>query len=295
MNCQQQVIQDIFGQGFNVTQSVLKDRSFKIRNINDRNHNNYCALIIIYDDELKIEQIYNCISLSGTKIIQNIINIAERLDITNIYLDDGSVINGEVINGIGACHFYIYVLSILKNGRSWYNKLGFISDNYENEILQNYRLHSMKVIDIINECLSLEQCNNLKNDKLIYLNKKSIWFNRNVKELIEYFVKKLTPSTYINCKDDEIVWLIHFLEIAQNIIQYNSNLEYKPIERDALELKHNVHFSDVSDMNISISGGKKIINKYKKRKQTTNANKRKHKQKNNYKKTKKNNVKKKKL
>ena len=133
MNCQQQVIQDIFGQGFNVTQSVLKDRSFKIRNINDRNHNNYCALIIIYDDELKIEQIYNCISLSGTKIIQNIINIAERLDITNIYLDDGSVINGEVINGIGACHFYIYVLSILKNGRSWYNKLGFISDNYENE------------------------------------------------------------------------------------------------------------------------------------------------------------------
>ena len=144
MKCQQRIIESVFGNDFNITFS-LKDRTFKIKNRNESDDNKYCAVIGIYNNELYIMQIYNCIILTGNQIIQNIINIAAILEINNINLEDGAII--KCINN--SYQFNIYLLTILQTGRSWYNKMGFISDNYQNELLQNKYFISMKVKDLI--------------------------------------------------------------------------------------------------------------------------------------------------
>ena len=118
MKCQQRIIESVFGNDFNITFS-LKDRTFKIKNRNESDDNKYCAVIGIYNNELYIMQIYNCIILTGNQIIQNIINIAAILEINNINLEDGAII--KCINN--SYQFNIYLLTILQTGRSWYNKM----------------------------------------------------------------------------------------------------------------------------------------------------------------------------
>ena len=267
MKCQQRIIESVFGNDFNITFS-LKDRTFKIKNRNESDDNKYCAVIGIYNNELYIMQIYNCIILTGNQIIQNIINIAAILEINNINLEDGAII--KCINN--SYQFNIYLLTILQTGRSWYNKMGFISDNYQNELLQNKYFISMKVKDFIEQGL-LNKSIETKPQYIQILNNKPEWFDKNVQELTNYFIKnKLRSSITINCNDDEIIWFIYFLEIAKNIIQYDSYLFYNPQKRNEIEINNGFNFS----------GGKKNkknkkMNKINKHKQTktkrTNVNK----------------------
>lgn len=91
----------------------------------------FCFSIKIGENNIYISTLSKC-NISGTEILNKIEKLAKLIPgITKINLTDGSVIMKK-------CGTKTYMLSLayiklLTKGKSWYNSLGYISDDYENE------------------------------------------------------------------------------------------------------------------------------------------------------------------
>jgi hypothetical protein len=201
----------------------------------DKKKNICIAFYIIKNDEdnyLYINDLYKC-SYQGKKNLDNLIKYARELKklqiIDKIVLDDASYIIEPEIQ--------LWLLSILINGESWYNKFKFKSDDYDKEILHNKSIIIMNFEDFINECISLVIINrkemySLNNSKITDLDnqlneQKKIFFSfydktKSVQEIFTQIKKELEGQ--ISEEKKSIIKSLLSMIQSSRIIMYNKNL-----------------------------------------------------------------------
>jgi ribosomal protein L24 len=84
-------------------------------------------------NHIYVENLNKCDKNSGTILLEKIINIAKELKYKNIKLSDASTISFDSrrrTTDQKNCNFPLSYWHILSKGKSWYNSLGFISNNY---------------------------------------------------------------------------------------------------------------------------------------------------------------------
>lgn len=120
----------------------IKDEYYEVE-ITDSNQNEfslerniltkypYLKLRVFFDGELAvIEILAKNTKMSGTDIVNMVIDYARNNEFTIIYLEDQSSVNISIFNN--NFRLDLAAINILSSGKSWYNKLGFQSD--ENDI-----------------------------------------------------------------------------------------------------------------------------------------------------------------
>jgi len=198
-----------------VLPSGIFRNSFEIYHLPYSSENDSCVVFSINPEFINVIAIQKCGHLRGTEIIELIENISKKLNISRITLLDAS--NIEIRN---RCSFDLAIISILSSGMSWYNKLGYISDEHELEIsfnrhLINFRLYDFleyaknKKIDSLTESLRNKENNFMSNRRLtpvsLHKLKKIIMnkYNSNIHVNKLQFVKN-SISEYIRNEIDKI-------------------------------------------------------------------------------------------
>jgi len=97
-----------------------------------------CLIFQFFDDYIKIDKIDKC-GIRGSETLDKIEQIGIQMDnIEYICLEDDS--NIEILPDI---EIDLGVFKILTKGESWYNSLGYVSDNYTNETQHNETIIEM--------------------------------------------------------------------------------------------------------------------------------------------------------
>lgn len=94
-----------------------------------------CIQFEIKNDHIYIKSLNRCGDIYGTTLLNKIFNLAQELqNIQNIQLYDESYILkcNKIIS--------LATIKILITGQSWYNKLGYKSENYENKLISNKQI-----------------------------------------------------------------------------------------------------------------------------------------------------------
>lgn len=161
---------------------------------------------------------YINVVIKAKKNLDNLIKYARKLKelqiIDKIVLDDASYI---IEPGI-----HLWLLSILSNGQSWYNKFDFKSDKYDDEIINNQSKIMMKFEDFINECIEKYSLNNtrLTQQKIIFF--KFFDKDKSVQEIFTQ-VKKELEGQISEEKKSIIKYLLSMIQ-SSKIIRYNQHL-----------------------------------------------------------------------
>ena len=137
--------------------------------------------ISIEDDEIQIIGLDKCYS-TGRKLLDLVEKLSKKLGITKISLLDVSKIQTDCELSIDLGY-----LKILTNGISWYNSLGYVSSEFEEERRQNSEILQMPLIAAINEATQI-----LINN---FLSKNTI---ESIKTKLSYFIKKGTDESIIH-------------------------------------------------------------------------------------------------
>jgi len=202
------------------------------------------------DNTLSIDIIQSpCDNIKGKEIIDKCILIAKKLHIKNIILTDAS----RII--LFECSIPLYMVSIVLNGQSWYNKMNFVSENYENERKNNnyyFNLTTEQFITKIRKVIDEKY----EKDKKYALQIKVVYNEENKKKDIELvnkiddlckdnykepFNKAFSKIYYKAIEDDKnkkkekekcydlISLIINFLFMLFNhdIILYDTSLKYE--------------------------------------------------------------------
>lgn len=165
---------------------VKEGNSYDIKSNDDRP----CLTITIYSDNIYIDGLEKC-NFSGTESLDLIEKLAKRLGISKIVLTDASSIEiwCPTSSFISLTH-----LKLLTKGISWYNSLGYVSDDFEEEkrhnavvlekpFLESMHLVTQKMIDAFvitnsrermmetNDMYSKKYKNSLKRDHSLKWNK----------------------------------------------------------------------------------------------------------------------------
>ena len=109
-----------------------------------------CIQFKIMDDHIWIKSLNRCGEISGPILLDNIYKLAQLLsNIQNIQLYDESYIL--------KCNKRISLktIKILTTGQTWYNKLGYKSKNYEEELISNKIIIDKPYIEFIHNIHSL--------------------------------------------------------------------------------------------------------------------------------------------
>lgn len=85
----------------------------------------------IMHDRIMLYSLRQCPGHSGTSILQRIIAIGRILSLHTIQLEDLSMVG---------CDYPLYTLSILRHGESWYHRMGFRSEDV-NENARHKRIY----------------------------------------------------------------------------------------------------------------------------------------------------------
>lgn len=128
-------------------------------------NNKYLELYIYYDCDYNGNIIVNELNsaadeiknLSGSKILELVINYARNNNQKIIGLEDQSSISININNE--KFRIDLSALHILSSGKSWYNKFGFIQDNYSEQILLWDSIRKKSIMDLEEDFLNL----NIKN------------------------------------------------------------------------------------------------------------------------------------
>ena len=95
--------------------------------------------LTIHKDSIHVDLVAQCDNIgSGTDALKGIVRAAKALEIPKITLVDASSIQ------YGWIGVDLAMLRILMTGQSWYNKQGFVSDDYEAEKVHNAAIIKMK-------------------------------------------------------------------------------------------------------------------------------------------------------
>lgn len=126
----------------NLLKQVFPEEQFTIEFVNesieihttDESAETFCAKIKANTtDTLEIQLLSKC-GISGKQTLKRIEEFARLSGFKKINLSDMSQIE------ICGKYFKLEIIKILTNGQSWYNSLGYISNNYEKEIENNRNL-----------------------------------------------------------------------------------------------------------------------------------------------------------
>jgi hypothetical protein len=150
--------------------SLQNDFVFKSRNdfimIVNKRDGTACGKIEIKDkDYIYIDLIGKCGSASGTSIIKVIEEFAKTCKYRKLGLEDDSRIGTRTQKPEGGfCEFFLSGISILSTGETWYNRLGYKSEWYEQELAHNKRIITKPFLSFMNKDIR----NNMKNDGWSY-------------------------------------------------------------------------------------------------------------------------------
>lgn len=210
---------DVFGLKFtsNIVYDVIhKTNAYEIKSKIDKNNKSRINFTYKEGEYLYVYNIEKYDNYSGTKIMKKVIELAKALSVKYIELCDYAMFNLGDYQDISIA---LAPFHIITTGMSWYNKLGFKSDNTSNELEENEKkinkLFSEQV-DTINCKLFAESFPNIDIDK---------------KTLKEIFVE--LKKTYINKKPDRkkmtYVQSCLLQEITLNLfyeLSYDPTLKY---------------------------------------------------------------------
>ena len=119
----------------------------------------------ILTDEIYLSSLYKCNYKSGTENLNNIINIAKDLGSLQVSLVDASALYYGGDPNITNCDISLSTIYILLYGQSWYNKFGFKSVNYNEEIKHNEKIRQMSLVNFLEKLLPIIR-ENLETAKL---------------------------------------------------------------------------------------------------------------------------------
>jgi len=147
-------ILDIFSSKVqNNIHNFFSSDSYDMKNINDNEYtikaknNEECLTIKFLSDNIRIEKLSKCGENSGTDLLSKIENLAKSMkNIQYITLLDTSEVKMYDYN------IDLAILKILTKGKSWYNQLGYFSNDYENEKIYNAEYANMKFDKLISSC-----------------------------------------------------------------------------------------------------------------------------------------------
>jgi hypothetical protein len=196
---------------------------------------------------IEIENLSRCITnsriQSGTKILNNIINIGKELKIKFITLTDASFIY-ENTN----CEIDLAYYMILLYGESWYNRFGFKSQYYKKENAHNNSMINKTFQEYIDKCiynnrfyyyknnnkdrLKLEEYDNERKlnghpeniimEKILSINE---IISKDIKICDIMSILHSIIKSNIECND--IIFLVkEFIDISKNTLKYHPKLFY---------------------------------------------------------------------
>jgi hypothetical protein len=106
------------------------------------------VFVSLYAKKMYIASLKTCSLMTGTQSLNKLINIARNLKLEKIELLDVSTIYFNKQKDIN-CMIDMKTLYILVNGMSWYNKFGFVSENYNVEADNNDAVGKMMLKDFV--------------------------------------------------------------------------------------------------------------------------------------------------
>lgn len=169
-----------------------------------------CLSLYFHEDYISITSLDKC-GIPGSKSLKKVEEVAKLLpNIKSINLMDTSSINKCGVK------LDLAIIKILTNGQSWYNSLGYYSDNYKDEIDHNKNILDLSCKDFFESVF--EKCFTkflVSNSKEIINNKLKMYGNRKpLKKLIETEQKKL--DDYDNfIRDETEKYILHRDAIIQ--------------------------------------------------------------------------------
>ena len=83
-----------------------------------------------------IKSLNRCGDISGTTLLNKIFNLAQKLQNIQLY-DESYILKCNKIISLAT-------IKILTTEISWYNKLSYKSENYENELISNIQIIDRK-------------------------------------------------------------------------------------------------------------------------------------------------------
>jgi hypothetical protein len=92
-----------------------------------------------------ISELDKCSDKTGTSHIKKIKEFASRCRVKSINVTDSS--SFVLCNRIPSISLYLF--EILRTGESWYNRMGFVSQNFASEQITNNAVRKMKLREII--------------------------------------------------------------------------------------------------------------------------------------------------
>jgi len=185
---------DIINSIFPETKYIININKNKYAIYNKSIHNKYidseCIEFTIHHDHIYIDSLHKCGDITGTILLENTFKLAQQLpNIQFIQLIDKSEI--YICNNI---RIILKIIKILTIGKSWYNQLGYESDNYKEEELFNGHIIKQKYNDFRKQLLlaktSLEKKNETNSINKDIIRKKIKQFQLE-KTLLEEEIKQL--------------------------------------------------------------------------------------------------------
>ena len=110
--------------------------------------------LVINKDEIYVNYLTKCGKINGTRVLKKIIDFGKTLKhfgLKRIWLKDASSISYPNILLSPGCSSSLTGLMILTKEphHSWYNKHGFVSENYEDEIEKNKKISKLPMIRLL--------------------------------------------------------------------------------------------------------------------------------------------------
>ena len=203
----------------------------------DNDAENRCFELTFYSDYIYIDSLKKC-GITGLQSLKKIIDIASRLNfIKKIMLDD--------MSGISVCSYEIDLpfMKILTNGMSWYNSAGFISSNFENEVIHNNKMIKLPFSEFMKQVYN----NNISNSdfcKKTYIEKRQNIISNKENFLLE---QKNIPQRMVESINLNIAKL---KEEIINAEEYSTQARDKYIETYNLyQIQFDQHFPNIDKNN----------------------------------------------
>jgi hypothetical protein len=200
--------------------NILFDKIFsfsyeiKANTINIKLSQDNCMLYLqITDDYMYLSWLVSCSKMKGTQMLNNIILFCKKNNINKIELKDDSLIQAKCTDNSEGFLYNFAMYKIIKNGESWYNKNGFKSENYKQEIEHNKEIIKQTFNTIIKDRKFKEEFKNQFKDLNLDLPLDKIFQSIICLEL--------------TCKQTQVIAsLLNNLDNSK-IIKYNRKLKYE--------------------------------------------------------------------
>jgi hypothetical protein len=128
-------------------------QSIEIFSKADLSYQSFCIRFYVIGNVLYLSELNKC-HYSGKINLNKIIEYAKSFgNIELIELTDVSKIKLIDIDPLQIRYISLSLLSILSSGKSWYNKYGFFSKDYTNELVENKKKIIMNINDFMKECI----------------------------------------------------------------------------------------------------------------------------------------------